>query len=103
MPNGNETLRDLEFEQHLGKMDDRALLEFNARQTYEMARGMEVIRGDIKVNSGDIKANKRRSWANRIAILIIIIVLIVIGVVDPSLIGLATLGGVAPLVFLLIG
>lgn len=34
--NGNEYLADLEVEEKIQKMSDRELLEFNARQTYDL-------------------------------------------------------------------
>jgi len=35
MPNGRYVLNDLEFEKRISNMDDRDLLEFVARQSYE--------------------------------------------------------------------
>lgn len=35
-PNGRYVLNDLEFEQKINQMSDRELLEFTARQTYDV-------------------------------------------------------------------
>ena len=37
MPNGRYFLNDLELEQAIKQMDDRQLLEFTARQTYDVS------------------------------------------------------------------
>lgn len=38
MSNGTNMLNELEFEQHIAKLDDRGLIEFVARQQYEMSK-----------------------------------------------------------------
>ena len=37
MPNGRYFLNDMELEQAIKQMDDRQLLEFTARQTYDVS------------------------------------------------------------------
>jgi len=37
MQNGKKILNELEFEQHISKLDDRGLIEFVARQQYDMS------------------------------------------------------------------
>ena len=37
MQNGKKILNELEFEQHIAKLDDRGLIEFVARQQYDMS------------------------------------------------------------------
>ena len=37
MPNGKRILSELEFEQHISRLDDRGLIEFVARQQYQMS------------------------------------------------------------------
>ena len=37
MPNGRYFLNDMEFEQHIKNLSDRELLEFTARQTYDVS------------------------------------------------------------------
>ncbi len=36
MPNGKQVISDIEYEQHIKYMDDRQLLEFTARQVYDL-------------------------------------------------------------------
>ena len=38
MQNGQQILNELEFEQHIAKLKSRELIEFIARQQYDMAR-----------------------------------------------------------------
>ncbi len=73
--NGKEMLNDLEFEQLIEKKDDRELLEFVARETYEHSKDMVSM-------SKDIAGNKKRSVATRFALLALILILVSLGIID---------------------
>lgn len=57
MPNGRYFLNDMEFEQHIKNLSDRELLEFTARQTYDVS----IVAGSNKKRIGKLEgqSNKR--------------------------------------------
>ena len=56
MANGNEFASELDFEQSMGKMTDRKLIEFVARQTLEITDRCRVHDQEIaSLKSGDRK------------------------------------------------
>ena len=54
MNNGKKILNELEFEQHIAKLNNRGLIEFVARQQYDMSLLCPV-------HSRDIERLKKRS------------------------------------------
>jgi hypothetical protein len=94
MADDKEMLDSIEFEWQIKNMGERELLEFNARQAYQIKSEMYYIKKDIQ-------SNKKRSWANRIAIIVIIVTLILLGIFDPSLFRVLALGWLLPLSILL--
>lgn len=55
MPNGQEFLDDMEFERSIGKMSDRELSEFTARQVYDV----KIVVGN---NTNNIEKNTNRIY-----------------------------------------
>lgn len=77
MNNGKEMLNEMEFERRMKRMDDRELLEFNARQGFETHK-------KVCVMNVTVGKNKTRSVINRIALIALIVILITLGVIDVS-------------------
>jgi len=77
MPNGINY--DLDYERNISKMPDRQLLEFISRQTLDQSKDLSYI---VK----DVKQNKSRSLINRYVLIGLIILLITLGILDPSII-----------------
>lgn len=75
MANGKECADDLDFDQKIGTMKQRDLLEFVARQTLEQSK-------DIGKVYRKVAAIDTRSLINRIALLVLIATLIALGVID---------------------
>lgn len=74
MPNRNELIGDLEFDQKISAMKQRELLEFVARQTLEQSK-------DIRALTGDVANNKKRSMLNRFLIIALVVALTALGVI----------------------
>jgi hypothetical protein len=80
MPNGNDVLSDLEFESELKRYEKKPieLTKFTARQVFEA-------RKDLARVALTAEGNKRRSWGNRIALIVLVFVLIALGVIDSGM------------------
>ena len=59
MSNGDEMLDDLEFERQIGKLSDRGLQEFTARQVYETRKIVYSNTGRID----NLESNRRKTYA----------------------------------------
>lgn len=57
MPNGKYFLNDLDFEHQLKTMNDRELLEFTARQTYDVCNRVES--HDKRIRGLETQSNRR--------------------------------------------
>jgi len=75
MPNGNELISDMEFEELLQKKSSRPLIEFIARQQLQQSRNVREIREEVM-------CNKTRSIVNRFALIALVLVLIALGVLS---------------------
>jgi len=75
MPNGINY--DLDFEKSIKCMGDRELLEFVSRQTLDQSK-------DISLIAKDVKLNKSRSLINRYVLIGLLILLVVLGILDPT-------------------
>jgi hypothetical protein len=87
---GQEILNESQFDTFIEGKSDRKLLEFLARQTYQ--QNCQISNLNI-----DLKATKRMTLLNRVALTALVIVLITLGIIDGSLLPLLSL---SPLVFL---
>lgn len=81
MPNGKEILDDLAYNEIIKKKNDRTLLEFIAQQTYG-----QTIR--ISSLTKQVSTTNRRSWENRISLLILIVALVCLGIINSNLLPL---------------
>jgi len=69
MPNGNEFISELDLEQRIKGMDDRQLLEFTARQTYENCQVIttntkSIEKHDKRITALESRKNKTTGlWA----------------------------------------
>jgi len=79
MPNGINY--NLDYERNISMMPDRQLLEFISRQTLGQSK-------DISNIAKDVKSNKARSLINRYVLIGLIIILITLGILDPSILHL---------------
>lgn len=77
MPDGEDCLTEIAFERNIGKMGDRELLEFTARQGFS-------VRKEMKAMTDDIANNKKRSWTNRVILLLLITSLAITGILDAA-------------------
>ena len=79
MPNGINY--NLDYERNISMMPDRQLLEFISRQTLNQSK-------DISNIAKDVKSNKARTLINRYVLIGLIIILITLGILDPSILHL---------------
>lgn len=56
MPNGRYFLNDMELERHIKHLSDRELLEFTARQTYDVS----ILAADNKKRIGRLEGQSNR-------------------------------------------
>ena len=87
MPNGDEMIHDLEFEKLIEGKNDRELLEYVARKSYETKKDMAIM-------CIDIKQNHRRSLINRIALFILLAVMVSMGLFDERLLSILRMFGI---------
>jgi len=76
-----EINNDLDYERNISKMPDRQLLEFISRQTLEQSK-------DIATIAQDVKLNKTRSLINRYVLIGLILLLVTLGILDPSILNI---------------
>ena len=69
---------ELDFEEHMDKKGDRELLEFVARQVLGQSQSIKKI-------AKEVKQTQTRSIINRYALVTLIIILITVGILDPSI------------------
>lgn len=58
MPDGRYMLNDLEFEEKIQRMNDRELLEFTARQTYDVC----LLAADNKKRINSLEKRDRKTF-----------------------------------------